>query len=243
MEKKLKNGDDSTKRKSIDDRERRRQAEKSHAVEQQRRSRTMDGPRLFRDVMVKLGLQRQPAEREHINTKIYEASMSLEKLTSADHAREEQRTFERPLQEHQLEHEDRDYQSVDWSAYYDSENAGYVGKEIPATAHGDPDLLQAYKNGVRLFNNLAEASYEAGRDGLEMPQSTQTHPDLLKNYIQGLEEHKVDLHMKGTEAPRSSFERVNQLMINARAISGKLPQPSLERHDRQFNSEGPELER
>ena len=104
MEKKLNNGDDSTKRKSIDDRERRRQAEKSHAIEQQRRSRTMDGPRLFRDVMVKLGLQRQPAEREHINTKIYEASMSLEKLTSADHAREDQRNFESPIPEHQFVH-------------------------------------------------------------------------------------------------------------------------------------------
>ncbi|ARP54941.1 hypothetical protein AB6N01_10060 [Alcaligenes nematophilus] len=243
MEKKLNNGDDSTKRKSIDDRERRRQAEKSHAIEQQRRSRTMDGPRLFRDVMVKLGLQRQPAEREHINTKIYEASMSLEKLTSADHAREEQRNFEPPLPEHQLEHEDRDYQSVDWSDYYDSENAGYEGKEIPSAAHKDPDLLQAYKNGVRLFDNFAEASREAGQEGLEMPEIAQTHPDLLKNYIQGLEEHKVDLHMKGTEVPQSSFERVNQLMINAKAISDKLPQPSLERQDRQIKSEGPELER
>ncbi|MGO3843460.1 MAG: hypothetical protein ACTJHY_12560, partial [Alcaligenes pakistanensis] len=73
MEKKLNNGDDSTKRKSIDDHERRRQAEKSQAVEQQRRTKTMDGPRLVRDVMIKQGLQRQPAEREHINMKIYEA--------------------------------------------------------------------------------------------------------------------------------------------------------------------------
>lgn len=103
MEKKLNNENDSTKRKSIDDHERRQQAEKSRAVEQQRRTNTMDGPRLVRDVMIKLGLQRQPAEREHINMKIYEASMSLEKLTSADHAREDQRNFEPSIPEQQFE--------------------------------------------------------------------------------------------------------------------------------------------
>ncbi|MFC4963433.1 hypothetical protein [Alcaligenes sp. GCM10023179] len=140
MEKKLNNENDSTKRKSIDDHERRRQAEKSRAVEQQRRTNTMDGPRLFRDVMIKLELQRQPAEREHINMKLYEASMSLEKLTSTDHAREDQRNFESPKSEHQFVHEE----SEGFQAYDRGYAAGLKAQEMTVAGLKNPDVLEGY---------------------------------------------------------------------------------------------------
>ncbi|MGX9525756.1 hypothetical protein ACXHWJ_03940 [Alcaligenes nematophilus] len=133
MGKKLNNGNDSTKRKSIDDHERRRQAEKSRAVEQERRTKAMDGSRLVRDVIVKLGLQRQPAEREHINTKIFEASMSLEKLTSADHAREDQRHFESPIPEHHFVHEKAE---------------GLKAQEMTVAELKNPDVLEGYIKGL-----------------------------------------------------------------------------------------------
>ncbi len=144
MEKKLNNENDSTKRKSIDDHERLRQAEKSRAVEQQRRTNTIDGPRLVRDVMIKLGLQRQPAEREYINMKIYEATMSLEKLTSADHAREDQRNFEPPMQEHQFVHEE----SEGFQAYDRGYAAGLKAQEMAVAELRNPDVLEGYIKGL-----------------------------------------------------------------------------------------------
>ncbi|MGR7950097.1 hypothetical protein ACU6HM_12595 [Alcaligenes sp. RM2] len=144
MEKKLNDGDDGTKRKSIDDHERRRQAEKSHTVEQQRRTKTMDGPRLIRDVMIKLGLQRQPAEREHINTKIFEASVSLEKLTSADHVREEQRNFESPIPEHQFAHKEAE----GFQAYDRGYAVGSKAQELTDAELKNPDVLEGYIKGL-----------------------------------------------------------------------------------------------
>lgn len=140
MEKKLNNGDVSAKHKSIDDHERRRQAEKSRAVEQQRRTNTMDGPRLVRDVMIKLGLQRQPAEREHINMKIHEASMSLKKLTSADHEREDQRNFEPPIPEHQFERGE----SEGSQTYKLGDTAGLKAQEMTMAELKKTDALESH---------------------------------------------------------------------------------------------------
>lgn len=136
MEKKINNGDSSTERKSIDDRERRRQAERSHAAEQQRQTKAMDGPRLFRDVMVKLGLQRQPAELEHINTKIFEAGMSLKKMTSIEHAREEQRNFESPKPEHQFVHKEAE----GFQAYDHGYAAGLKAQEMTVAELKNPEV-------------------------------------------------------------------------------------------------------
>lgn len=144
MEKKLNNGDISAKHKSIDDHERRRQAEKSQAVEQRRRTNTMDGPRLVRDVMIKLGLQRQPAEREHINMKICEASMSLEKLTSVDHAREDQRNFELPMSIQQFELEENE----EFQAYERGYAAGLNAQEMTDSELRNPDALEGYIKGL-----------------------------------------------------------------------------------------------
>lgn len=140
MEKKLNNENDGTKRKSIDDYERQRQAEKSRAVEQQRGNKTMDGPRLFRDVMIKLRLQRQPAEREHINTKIFEAEMSLKKITSADHVLEEQRNFELPIREHE--------EAEGLQAYDRGYSAGMKAQEMTVAELKNPDVLEGYIKGL-----------------------------------------------------------------------------------------------
>ncbi|MFD4120767.1 hypothetical protein ACFWQD_05595 [Alcaligenes faecalis] len=195
MEKKLNNGDDSTKRKSIDDHERRRQAEKSQAVEQQRRTKTMDGPRLVRDVMIKQGLQRQPAEREHINMKIYEASMSLEKLTSADHAREDQRNFESPIPEHQFVHGE----SEGFQAYDRGYAAGSKAQELTAAELKNPDVLEGYIKGLeehrtdlyigrdienlqvdfKRVNQLLTPAYEGRLHDMEK-QSLEVKPDGLE---------------------------------------------------------------
>lgn len=143
MEKKLNNEDDGTKRKSINVHERRRQAEKSHAAEQQRRARAMDGPKLFRDVMVKLGLQRQPAKLEHINTKIFEASVSLEKLTLADHAREEQRNFESPIPKHHLV-----YKEVEgFQAYDRGYTTGLKAHRMTVAEPKTKNVLEGYIKG------------------------------------------------------------------------------------------------
>ncbi|MDT8466446.1 hypothetical protein OYC61_011565 [Alcaligenes nematophilus] len=144
MEKKLNNGDDGTKRKSIDDHERRRQAEKSHAAEQQRRAKAIDGPQLVRDVMVKLGFQRQPAEREHINMKIFEANMSLEKLMSAGHAKEDQRNFEPPMPEQLFEREETE----GFQAYGHGYTAGLKAQEVTITELRNPDVLKSYTKGL-----------------------------------------------------------------------------------------------
>lgn len=203
MEKKLNNGDDSTKRKSIDDRERRRQVEKSHAVEQQRRSRTMDGPRLFRDVMVKLRLQRQPAEREHINTKIYEASMSLEKLTSADHAREEQRNFE-PTVTH-LEELKAEADLKAYDAYARGFTAGLKAQEMTAADLKDPNVLEGYIKGLEDHRT----DLYIGRDieNAQVPQSdfervnqllTPAYASRLKN----IEPQNLEVKSDGPELGR-----------------------------------------
>ncbi len=165
MEKKLTNENDSTKRKSIDDHERRRQAEKSRAVEQQRRTNTMDGPRLVRDVMIKLGLQRQPAEREHINTKIFKASMTLEKLTSADHAREEQRNFESQIRENEFAHEEAD----GFQAYDRGYAASLKAQEMTAAELKNPDVLKGYIIGPEEHR----ADLHVGRDlrNVQVPQT------------------------------------------------------------------------
>lgn len=144
MEKKLNNGNDSTKRKSIDNHERRRQAEKSRAVEQQRRTKTTGGPRLVRDVMIKVGLQRQPAEREYINTKIFDAKMSLEKLTSTDHTREDQRNFESPIPEHQFVHEEAER----FQAYDRGYAAGSKTQEMTVAELKNPVTLEGYIKGL-----------------------------------------------------------------------------------------------
>ena len=165
MEKKLNNGNDGPKRKTLDDHERRRQAEQSHAVEQQRRVRAMDGPRLFRNVMVKLGLQRQPAEREHINTKIFEAGMSLEKLTSADHAKEEQRNVESPMLEHQFVHEEAE----GFQAYDRGYAAGLKAQEMTVAELKNPDVLEGYIKGLEDH----QTDLYIGRD-IENAQAPQT---------------------------------------------------------------------
>lgn len=144
MEKKLNNGNDGPKRKTLDDHERRRQTEKTRAVEQQRRTKTMDGPRLVRDVMIKLGLQRQPAAREYINTKILEASVSLEKLKSADHAKENQRNFESPTPEHQFRHE----KTERFQAYERGYAAGLKAQEVADSELKYPDVLEGYIKGL-----------------------------------------------------------------------------------------------
>lgn len=144
MEKKLNNGDDGIKRKSIDDHERRRQAEKSHAVEQQRRARAIDGPRLVRDVMIKQGLQRQPAEREYINTRVFEASMPLEKLVLADQARESQRDFEPPIPEHKFVREETD----GFQAYEHGYAAGWNVQDPTVSELKNPDVVEGYIKGL-----------------------------------------------------------------------------------------------
>ncbi|WP_321387127.1 hypothetical protein [Alcaligenes phenolicus] len=140
MEKKLNNGNDGSKRKSIDDHQRQRQVKKSQAVEQQRRTKTMNGPQLVRDVMVKLGLQRQPTDREYINTKIFEASMSLEKLTSVNHAREDRRNFESLTPEHQFAHEE----SEGLQAYDRGYAAGSKAQKLTGAELKNPDVLEGY---------------------------------------------------------------------------------------------------
>lgn len=160
MENKLNNGNDSTNRKSIDDHERRRQAEKSHTVEQQRRVKTMDGPRLVLDVMVKLGLQRQPAEREHINMKIFQASVSLEKLTSADHAREDQRNFEPPIPEQKFEREEiGGFQAYDrrFAAGLKAQEMTVVEQKNPNVLEGDIKGLEEHRTNLYIGRDIENA--------------------------------------------------------------------------------------
>ncbi|MGE8519061.1 MAG: hypothetical protein ACN6OK_02370 [Alcaligenes faecalis] len=174
MEKKQNNGDDSTKRKSIDDHERRRQTERSQAVEQQRQARGLDGPRLVRDVMVKLGLQRQPAEREHINTKIFEVKMSLEKLTSANHARENQRNFESPIPEHQFVHEEPE----GLQAYDRGYAAGSKAQELTGAELKRPDILEGHIKGLEEYRT----DLYIGRD-IKNAQISQTDVELVNQLL------------------------------------------------------------
>ena len=201
MEKKLNNGDSSIERKSIDDRERRRQAEKSHTVEQQRRTKAMDGPRLFRDVMIKLGLQRQPAEREHINMKIYEASMSLEKLTSADHASEDQRNFESPIPEHQFVHEE----SEGFQAYGRGYAAGSKTQELTGAELKNPDALEGYIKGLE--NHRTELHIGRDIENAQVPQTdfervNQLLTPAYASRINNIEKQNFEVKSKGPELER-----------------------------------------
>jgi len=94
--------------------------------------------------MVKLGLQRQPDDREHINTKIFEASMSLEKLTSADHAREDQRNFESPILEQQFLHD----KAEGIQAYDHGYTANLKAREMTIAKLKNPDVLEGYIKGL-----------------------------------------------------------------------------------------------
>lgn len=193
MEKKLNNGDSSIERRSINDRNRRRQAEKSHAAEQRRQIKAMDGPRLFRDVMVKLGLQRQPAEREHINTKIFEASMSLEKLTSADHTREGQRNFESPVSKHHFVHK----KAEDFQAYDRGYAAGLKAQELTVAELKNPDVLEGYIKGLE--EHRTELYIGKDIENVQVPQTdfervnqlvTLAYEDRLHNT--GKQNHEVE---------------------------------------------------
>lgn len=201
MEKKLNNENNSTKRKSIDDHERRRQAEKSRAVEQQRRTNTMDGPRLVRDVMIKLGLQRQPAEREHINMKIYEATMSLEKLTSADHAREDQRNFESPIPEHQFVHEE----SEGFQAYDRGYAAGSKAQELTVAELKNPDVLEGYIKGLE--DHRAELHIGREIENSQVPQTdfervNQLLTPAYSSRINNMEKQNFEVKSEGPELER-----------------------------------------
>jgi hypothetical protein len=162
MEQKFNNKDDGTKHKSIDDFERRGQAEKSRAAEQQKRARVLNGPRLFRDVMIKLGLHRKPAEREHINTKMLEASMSLEKLTSADHAREDQRNFEPSVSNHLEE-------TAEFKAYERGLAAGLNAQEMTDVDLKDPDVLEGYVKGLE--DHISDLHIARDIDGFQVPNA------------------------------------------------------------------------
>ena len=201
MEKKPNNGDDSTKRKSVDDHERRRQAEKSHTVEQQRRAKTMDGPRLVRDVMVKLGLQRQPAEREHINTKIFEASMSLEKLTSADHARGDQRNFEPPIPEHQFAHEEAE----GFQAYERGYAAGSKAQELSGAELKNPDVLEGYLKGLE--DHRTELHIGRDIENAQVPQTdfervNQLLTPAYSSRLNNMEKQNFEVKSEGPELER-----------------------------------------
>lgn len=164
MEQKFNHRDDSTKHKSIDDFERRGQAEKSRAAEQQKRTRVLNGPRLFRDVMIKLGLQRKPAEREHINTKAFEASVSLERLTSIDHdhEREEQQNFE-PSVSTDLE------ETAEFKAYMRGLEAGENAQELGAEDLKDPDVVEGYVRGLGIY--ISDLHVARDIDGFEVPDA------------------------------------------------------------------------
>ncbi len=164
MEKKLNNGNDGPNRKSIDDQERRRQAEKSRAAEQQKRTRVLNGPRLFRDVMIKQGLQRQPAEREHINTKMFEASVSLERLTSIDHdhEREEQRSFEPSVSTHLEE-------TAEFQAYVRGLEAGGNAQKLTAVDLQDPNILEGYIKGLE--DHISDLHIARDIDGIQVPNA------------------------------------------------------------------------
>lgn len=198
MEKKLNNGDDGTKRKSMDDHERRRQAEKSHKVEQQRRVRVMDGPRLFRDVMIKLGLQRKPAEREHINTKMLEASMSLEKLTSADHAREDQRDFEPSVSNHLEE-------TAEFKAYERGLAAGLNSQEMTDVDLKDPDVLEGYVKGLE--DHISDLHIARDIDGFQVPNADIERAEQLwrpahQQSLLNMKQHDLEIKSDGPELDR-----------------------------------------
>lgn len=197
MERKFKNEDGSTKRNSIDEHERRRQAEKSHAVEQQRRVRAMDGPRLFRDAMVKLGLQRQPAEREHINTKIFDAEMSLKKLTSNDHAMEEQRDFELPVREHE---EAEGFQSYD-RGY----SAGLKAQEMTVAELKNPDVLEGYIKGLE--DHRTDLFIGRNIENAQVPQSdfervNQLLTPAYAGRLRNIEPQNLEVKSDGPELER-----------------------------------------
>lgn len=163
MEQKFNNKDDSTKHKSIDDFERRGQAEKSRAAEQQKRTRVLNGPRLFRDVMIKLGLQRKPAEREHINTKAFEASVSLERLTSIDHDHErEEQSFEPSVSNHLEE-------TAEFKAYERGLEAGENAQELGAEDLKDPDVVEGYVRGLEI--HISDLRFARDIDGFEVPDA------------------------------------------------------------------------
>ncbi|ASR90160.1 hypothetical protein [Alcaligenes faecalis] len=164
MEQKFNDKDDSTKQKSIDDFERRGHAEKSRAAEQQKRTRVLNGPRLFRDVMIKLGLQRKPAEREHINTKAFEASVSLERLTSIDHdhEREEQQSFEPSVSNHLEE-------TAEFKAYERGLEAGENAQELGAEDLKDPDVVEGYVRGLEM--HISDLRFARDIDGFEVPDA------------------------------------------------------------------------
>lgn len=201
MEKKLNNGDVSAKHKSIDDHERRRQAEKSQAVEQQRRTKTMDGPRLVRDVMIKLGLQRQPAEREHINMKIFDARISLEKLTSTDHAREDQRNFEPPIPEHQFVHEEAE----GFQAYERGYAAGSKAQELSGVELKNPDVLEGYVKGLE--DHRTELHIGRDIENAQVPQTDfERVNQLLKpaysSRLNNMEKQNFEVKSEGPELER-----------------------------------------
>lgn len=201
MEKKLNNGDDGTKRKSIDDHERRRQAEKSHAAEQQRRTRAMDGPRLVRDVMIKRGLQRQPAEREHINMKIFEASTSLEKLTSADHAREDQQNFESPKPEHQFVHEE----SEGFQVYDRGYAAGSRAQELTGAELKNPDVLEGYIKGPE--DHRTDLYIGKNIENTQVPQTDVEKVDQLLTPAYERRLHNMEKQGHGVKLGGAELER------------------------------------
>ena len=201
MEKKLNNGDDSTKRKSINNHERRRQAEQSHTVEQQRRARTMDGLRLVRDVMVKLGLQRQPAEREHINMKIFEASVSLEKLTSADHAREDQRNFESPIPEQQFLHDEAE----GLQAYKHGYTAGLKAQEMTVAKLKNPDVLEGYIKGLEEHRTdlyIGKDVESASRSQTAFKRVNQLLTPTYAGRLHNMEKQSLEVKSDGPELDR-----------------------------------------
>lgn len=198
MEQKLNNKDDGTKHKSIDDFGRRGQAEKSRAAEQQKRTRVLNGPRLFRDVMTKLGLQRKPAEREHINTKMLEASMSLERLTSIDHEREEQRDFEPSVSNHLEE-------TAEFKAYERGLAAVLNAQEMTAVDLKDPDVLEGYVKGLE--DHISDLHIARDIDGFQVPNADieraeqlwkPTHQQRLLN----MKQQNLEIKSDGPELDR-----------------------------------------
>lgn len=70
--------------------------------------------------------------------------MSLEKLTSADHVREDQRNFESPKPEHQFVHEE----SEGFQTYDRGYAAGLKAQEMTVVDLKNPAVLEGYINGL-----------------------------------------------------------------------------------------------
>lgn len=192
--------------KSVDDYERRRRDEKSHSVEQQKK--TFDGPKLVREVMEKLELRR-PAEREYIAEKILHANTTLERLGQNDPSAREKEDVnlayaDRGLPAPHPEH-DAHLQSQK-EAYQQSFEAGRKGLEIPTDAKENPKLIEAYIKG--LDDHKTDLHIRRDIERADVPQSNFVRANLLMTSAQAaydklsqpsLERHSLEVKSEGPE--------------------------------------------